>query len=260
MPHIREMPYTGHCLFTDNIDFQDGFQTLNLDFSHSASTAPWPRAFDSHLDALPSNPLCRTLHSLSKHKKRRFQCANRIHHPLVDATLDTGLETPPSSPGYIVHQTLTMPHRILPTSAEDMPPTPTSPPPVLTPKKGVNYLQFAGSGNDAERFQCSGIVHPLPPQHGIPGWQRVTIMKFFDPISSSSAGGMGGSTTPLTNDDGFELDNDVNINNGCWAYEGVVLPGGMIMLGRWWSPMDDMEERHCMGPFVFWNVDGEEGQ
>ena len=71
---------------------------------------------------------------------------------------------------------------------------------------------------------------------------------------------MGVSTTSPTSDDGFEFDDDVNINNGCWAYEGVVLPGGMIMLGRWWSPMDDMEERHCMGPFIFWNVAGEEGQ
>ncbi len=24
-----------------------------------------------------------------------------------------------------------------------------------------------------------------------------------------------------------------------WAYEGVVLPGGQMMVGRWWSPEDD---------------------
>lgn len=61
-----------------------------------------------------------------------------------------------------------------------------------------------------------------------------------------------------------------------WAYEGVVLPGGQIMVGRWWSPDDTaltsknvrasrMFERESWltllalqmysGPFVFWNVD-----
>jgi hypothetical protein len=254
MPHIRQMPYTDHCLFTDHIDCEDGFQTLHLDFSPSASTAPWPRAFDSHLNALPSDPVCRKLHSLSKIKKRRIQGANRTHHPLVNATLNTGLETPPSSPNTTQPQFATVPHRIHPASDEDMPPSPTSPPPVLTPKKEVNYLQFTGYGNDAERFQCSGIVHPLPPQHGIPGWQRVTLMKYFDPLSS----GPRDLATSPTSGDGIAFDDDVGINSGCWAYEGVVLPGGMIMLGRWWSPMDDMEERHCMGPFIFWNVRGEE--
>lgn len=41
--------------------------------------------------------------------------------------------------------------------------------------------------------------------------------------------------------------------NSLWAYEGVVLPGGMVMLGRWWHPSDDGDE--YSGPFIFWNVD-----
>lgn len=28
------------------------------------------------------------------------------------------------------------------------------------------------------------------------------------------------------------------IDDSLWAYEGVVLPGGMIVLGRWWHPED----------------------
>lgn len=39
-----------------------------------------------------------------------------------------------------------------------------------------------------------------------------------------------------------------------WAYEGVVLPGGMVMLGRWWSPTFDDGPEYS-GPFIFWNVD-----
>lgn len=47
-------------------------------------------------------------------------------------------------------------------------------------------------------------------------------------------------------------------NGNYWAYEGVVLPGGMIMLGRWWSPMDDNRaDRLSIGPFIFWNVPDE---
>ena len=61
------------------------------------------------------------------------------------------------------------------------------------------------------------------------------MMKYFDPLDQAR------------NSDEAEL------NESCWAYEGVVLPGGMIMLGRWWCPQD--ETKRCMGPFVFWNVD-----
>ena len=41
-----------------------------------------------------------------------------------------------------------------------------------------------------------------------------------------------------------------------WAYEGVVLPGGQIMLGRWWSPADGLGNQMYSGPFILWCVDG----
>jgi hypothetical protein len=47
----------------------------------------------------------------------------------------------------------------------------------------------------------------------------------------------------------------VVVDESCWAYEGVVLPGGMIMVGRWWSPADDTVDRLGTGPFIFWNVE-----
>jgi hypothetical protein len=55
-----------------------------------------------------------------------------------------------------------------------------------------------------------GWLNPLPPQGGIPGWQRITFMKHFS--------------------QDYEHPNEDNL----WAYEGVVLPGGRIILGRWW--------------------------
>lgn len=40
-----------------------------------------------------------------------------------------------------------------------------------------------------------------------------------------------------------------------WAYEGVVLPGGKIILGRWWHPLHGDDEEMYSGPFILWNVD-----
>ena len=56
-------------------------------------------------------------------------------------------------------------------------------------------------------------------------------------------------------DDDVEFDDDVDIDGSCWCYEGVVLPGGMIMVGRWWSPVDASEDMECVGPFIFWHVE-----
>lgn len=59
-------------------------------------------------------------------------------------------------------------------------------------------------------FQAMGWLNALPDQYGIPGWMRITFMKHF-----------------------AENLNDVDSDN-LWAYEGVVLPGGRIIVGRWW--------------------------
>ena len=92
------------------------------------------------------------------------------------------------------------------------------------------YLNFEGSGSDRDHFHCAGYLHAVSPQQGIPGWQRITLMKyaldahgFFDPGS-------------------------------CWAYEGIVLPGRQIILGRWWSPFHTEGDDAICGPFIFWNV------
>lgn len=97
------------------------------------------------------------------------------------------------------------------------------------------YLTFEGSGYDRDHFHCAGHLHALPAQQGIPGWQRITLMKyaldehgFYDPGS-------------------------------CWAYEGIVLPGRHLILGRWWSPLNNGSDDDICGPFIFWNVRGADG-
>jgi hypothetical protein len=90
---------------------------------------------------------------------------------------------------------------------------------------------FEGIGFDEENFYASGFLNPLPAQRGIPGWQRMTMMEYF-------------------RDEHGSVD-----HNALWAYEGVVLPGGQIMVGRWWAPENVAEIYKYSGPIIMWCVD-----
>ncbi|MCJ1461476.1 hypothetical protein MMC07_000073 [Pseudocyphellaria aurata] len=138
-------------------------------------------------------------------------------------------------------------------------------------RRGRDYLLFSGTGMDNIPFHCSGVLHALPPQHDIPGWQRISIMKKFDPEprppADPSAYAPSSSTTadtstpnPFTPDwdqtgrDG-EAGGHIDMStDDYWCYEGVVLPGGKIILGRWFSPNEDRAQCLNTGPFIFWNV------
>ncbi len=85
-------------------------------------------------------------------------------------------------------------------------------------KHSDSNLQFIGTGMDLEDdFHALGWLNALPDQCGIPGWQRITFMKHF----------------------AEDLD-DVDSDN-LWAYEGVVLPGGRIIVGRWWFASETVD-------------------
>ena len=119
--------------------------------------------------------------------------------------------------------------------------------------------QFHAYGDDEESFLTAGYTSALPPQQGIPGWQRFTMMKFFVPEEAEELG----------EEVSFGVAADMAIDlglDGLWAYEGVVLPGGNIIAGRWWSPgsgnglglekdEDEDEEGVYEGPFLLWCTD-----
>jgi len=115
------------------------------------------------------------------------------------------------------------------------PPTPTSmkfpkkrPAPLQTAEAGKDFYHFTGKGVDfGDAFKVRGNLHAVAPVEDIPGWQRISFMKWWK------------------DSNGLE-----------WhvCCEGVVLPGNKIILGRWWSLIDD-EERRSVGPFILWNVD-----
>ncbi|XP_014555418.1 hypothetical protein COCVIDRAFT_38776 [Bipolaris victoriae FI3] len=100
------------------------------------------------------------------------------------------------------------------------------------PKQSQN-IQFEGTGQDLDdEYRALGWLNALPPQGGIPGWQRITFMKHFS-------------------DDYQDPDQD-----NLWAYEGVVMPGGRMILGRWWFASESMATQlDYNGPFILWAVD-----
>lgn len=145
---------------------------------------------------------------------------------------------------------------------------------VQDPQMGRDYFPFTGTGIDGKPYHCSGIIHAIPKQNDIPGWQRITMMKYFDlePDPAAAASSSSGSSStandtfnPYTpgwtafGDDGKGGSSIDMSHNNYWAFEGVVLPGGMIMLGRWWSPLDSHSpDRYSIGPFIFWTVPDED--
>lgn len=96
--------------------------------------------------------------------------------------------------------------------------------------------RFSGEGTDAGGpVFYDGWINPLPPQEGVPGWQRMTMMKYQ------------------------ALDEEGTIDfESLYAYEGIVLPGGQILVGRWWSPHSEYGEDMYSGPFIMWCVDDED--
>lgn len=80
-----------------------------------------------------------------------------------------------------------------------------------------------------------GRLHAMTPQQGIHGFQRLTMIKFY---------------TRMEN--GVEEYDPSQV----WAFEGCVLPGARIVLGRWWDSGTQPDDINAMGgPFLWWNVD-----
>ena len=112
------------------------------------------------------------------------------------------------------------------------------------PRHGQHYHQFCGKGSGYAEFICKGILHPLPPQQGIPGWQRITFVQYL-----ALGNGLRGQFPP---DYPPRVTYDWDIDICSWSFEGVVLPGGKIMMGRWWSPTEPDRAKLWTGPFLYW--------
>jgi hypothetical protein len=100
----------------------------------------------------------------------------------------------------------------------------------------LEVKDFFGLGFNGTNYHLHGRLHVLPPQHGIPGFQRVTMVKYMLGPNSAS-------------------DPEQPIKE--WAYEGLVTPGNTFMVGRWWDLLGPnlYDRQPYCGPFIFWNVE-----
>jgi len=215
------------------------FQSLTLDFADKDEAGvPWPDIFERHLD------------SLTHRSTQRLAAASKVpaskNETPIKNTAQTRAQTRSGDPRR--------------PSLDEEPVDPRS-----------LSFQFSGGGYDAEDFMATGWLNPLPSQNNIPGWMRWTMMKFF--VNLSEGGSSSGDFDPFNveevNYNHHAIDYDNIDDEALWAYEGIVLPGGQIVVGRWWcaddsdpgvglgkTPAPATGEGECYsGPFLFWCVD-----
>lgn len=102
--------------------------------------------------------------------------------------------------------------------------------------KRPQIKHFWGGSRDEKNGHFFGRIHAMTPQQGIHGFQRVVMMQYH--------------TTK--DQDGFDVYDPQQV----WAYEGCVLPGGSVIVGRWWDARADPTSGDVnSGPFLWWNVD-----
>lgn len=134
--------------------------------------------------------------------------------------------------------------------------------------RGIQKIHGNNNNNndDNPEHLIRGFTEPIPAsQGGFPGWSRVCFV-IYDPDrqflqlipspSSSSEGEADEQTDHKKNEEQWFPQEDWPPFDLDWSfhwiygYEGVLLPGGRIMMGRW----QDMKSRIDTGPFIFWDL------
>lgn len=144
--HRRRSRMSEHDMRPPSFDYGEDFKTLEIEFT-PAECVPWPQVFEGHLQSIPQSSF---LGNLPNRRGRKIERAEELHPwEIID---DEWSHSDPKAVG-----------------------TPT----VTKVEEGRDFLPFIGTGVDDRPFRCSGIVHALPKVQGIPGWQRITFMKYF---------------------------------------------------------------------------------
>ncbi|KAL8929837.1 MAG: hypothetical protein Q9208_000981 [Pyrenodesmia sp. 3 TL-2023] len=120
---------------------------------------------------------------------------------------------------------------------------------VVRKKKRTKYRVMVGKAdNDCgdRALNIAAIIHPLPAQSGIQGWQRITMVTYDTPNSGTASKGY--------------LDADEDDLSVHMRYEAIICPGHCVMFGRYhlgpdWDDEDDDDQQVQHGPFVFWSTD-----
>ncbi|KAL8818912.1 MAG: hypothetical protein Q9223_002552 [Gallowayella weberi] len=226
--------YITHEIFT-NPYFTGGDRLLDLQFTHVGRGGQWPEAFDKEAQARPSGirRIEKFINPPEQLRPIEKPADKRSRPKLTKAT------THPES-GMAAYA-FSLPWR------QDVPKASSTDETVGTGMKAekVPEVHFFGLGETNVHeppLNVAGIVHPLPVQCGIPGWQRFTMVAYETPPTGSAAKGYL---------DAQEADLCAYLR-----FEGVVLPGGSIIIGRYSlgdEYRDDGHEQFLQrGSFIYW--------
>ncbi|KAI9722760.1 MAG: hypothetical protein M1828_004456 [Chrysothrix sp. TS-e1954] len=301
-------------------DDKDAFQVLDVHFPGiAACSAHWPDEFESHLRGLTHPSLCalkedfkaqKTTKASSPISKRRYttrtNAGKRRKLSPGSPISPSSLPDSPSglSPNYLSHVSQVSERRrqeqeensdmasFIPyhlgneIDSEPLSPTADSPESPIAPRA----IPFHGTGMDEQKFITAGWLTPLPSQDGFPGFQRFTMIKVFAvhrDNDDDSVNAVKDLCEPACLWVGVDSEWPGAIDSdGAWVYEGVVLPGAEVIVGRWWRGEPDnagagvalsdqgfrdgavrgpelnlreSERRNARslysGPFMFWCVD-----
>ena len=223
-----------------------GSEDIEFHFGEDGTAIAWPKAFEEHLNALPSPSLCahNRLMALPSRSISHRQGAKTGEHSQTPA----GAAEMTSEPDYLTSLFAPSPTQKITAMGSRSTSTATSSTRCL-PSPVIDYSVFGGVIDPSDSPSpfgdgVTGILHNLPKQSGIPGFQRISFMKYPLDIPFEESG-----QSVVGSGDGHDF-----IDDATSCYQGVVLPGGHMILGRWWAPIDD-EEQLCSGPFMLWAVD-----
>ncbi|KAL8719370.1 MAG: hypothetical protein Q9225_003627 [Loekoesia sp. 1 TL-2023] len=232
-----------HHVFTDGF-YTGGDELLELDLDFAPAGVQWPDVFETEVHGLPDNlgedlalwveppQLAAVNKPADKACRPKF---TKVLNPLQRPTTDEAAYNA-KSPSRVRQE---LPQNfIFPGRSNFLP---------KSDFNGVQYKMFTGTGdaNCGDRGLCfAGIVHPLPPQAGIPGWQRFTMVSFEKPMTGTASKGYL---------DAYSDDLKIYMQ-----YEGVILPGASTILGRFKLGKayrdPDLPVQIAFGPFIYWNV------
>ncbi|KAL8919617.1 MAG: hypothetical protein Q9172_004894 [Xanthocarpia lactea] len=214
--------------------FTGGDRLLSLTFTHLSGNGPWPEAFEKEIEAYHSR--------VSNEQELNNSPGESLPMPKPAGKA--------SSPNSI---------KIMTTPKSGAAPYPSPLPQRSSTHNSTGEAIFpstkAGEAEEKHFFglgECeitsaplniAGIVHPLPPQCGVPGWQRFTMVAYDTPASGSEHKGY--------------LDADEADLHPFLRYEGVVLPGDSIIVGRYsmgdeYRDDDDPNQFLQRGTFIYW--------
>ena len=232
-PDPYNLPF--RAIFMDEFDEQ--VQHYEMDFTPANNLDPLPEGFEQLLSAMPSETLCKHIREVTRKDKDELRQWAKFNRP--DKVAQTDIRHFFRDHGLDPSQNPTTPGPSLSTSKQrDQEPgrnVPPTPPNKTVPQKGRDFLPFRASTDRQSSSGMCGVLHDLPCQSGIPGFQRLTFLSY-------DKSGVDSLEDLATLEDG-----DFTCN------EGIVLPGGHMIIGRWW--FDWYHEPKESGPFIMWEVE-----